>query len=96
MNDDRVQFWVLYSTRFADGFGFITLVTLLPSYINVLDPSGATIFGVTVGAGFVIGMYTTGFTLAQDHIDHGVDRVPRRRRVRSRYSDNNSQGVSIP
>jgi MFS family permease len=65
VNDDRVLFWVLYATRFADGFGFITLVTLLPSYINVLDPSGATIFGATVGAGFVIGMYTTGLTLAQ-------------------------------
>ena len=65
MNDDRVQFWALYATRFADGFGFITLITLLPSYINTLDPSGATVLGVTVGAGFVIGMYTTGFTLAQ-------------------------------
>jgi MFS family permease len=37
----------------------------LPYYINELDPSATTVFGVTLGAGFVIGMYTTGFTLAQ-------------------------------
>lgn len=62
---DNTQFWVLYLTRFAEGFGFITLVTLLPVYINVLDPSATTIFGLTISAGFIIGMYTTGFTLAQ-------------------------------
>lgn len=36
--DDTVQFWVLYLTRFAEGFGFVTLLTLLPTYINALDP----------------------------------------------------------
>ena len=61
----RSQFWALYLTRFAEGFGFITLLTLLPTYINALDPQATTILGVTVSAGFVIGMYTTGFTLAQ-------------------------------
>jgi len=65
VNDDRSQFYALYLVRFAEGFGFITLITLLPYYINELDPSATSIFGVTVGAGFVIGMYTTGFTLAQ-------------------------------
>ncbi|GAB7020875.1 MFS transporter [Halostagnicola bangensis] len=65
MNDKRVQFWVLYLTRFAEGFGFITLITLLPYYINTLDPSGTTLFGLTISAGIVVGMYTSGFTLAQ-------------------------------
>ncbi|GAA0509544.1 Predicted arabinose efflux permease, MFS family [Halorubrum aquaticum] len=63
--DNRSQFWALYLTRFAEGFGFITLLTLLPTYINTLDPQATTVLGVTVSAGFVIGMYTTGFTLAQ-------------------------------
>ncbi|WP_436901296.1 MFS transporter [Halovenus halobia] len=63
--DERSQFWALYLTRFAEGFGFITLITLLPTYINTLDPQGATVFGLTISAGFIIGMYTTGFTLAQ-------------------------------
>ncbi|WP_144920931.1 MFS transporter [Halorubrum salsamenti] len=61
----RSQFWALYLTRFAEGFGFITLLTLLPTYINTLDPQSATVLGVTISAGFIIGMYTTGFTLAQ-------------------------------
>ncbi|WP_276256120.1 MFS transporter [Halomontanus rarus] len=65
MNDNRPQFWALYLTRFAEGFGFITLITLLPYYINALDPSGTTVLGVTISAGFIIGMYTTGFTIAQ-------------------------------
>ena len=59
------QFWVLYLTRFAGGFGFITLLTLLPTYINTLDPQPVTILGISLSAGFVVGMYTTGFTLAQ-------------------------------
>jgi len=62
--DDR-QFLVLYLTRFAEGFGFITLLTLLPTYINTLDPQTTTVLGVTISAGFIIGLYTTGFTLAQ-------------------------------
>ena len=61
----RTQFWALYLTRFAEGFGFITLITLLGTYINALDPQATTVLGVTVSAGFIIGMYTTGFTLAQ-------------------------------
>lgn len=63
--DQRLQFWTLYLTRFTEGFGFITLLTLLPTYINTLDPQATTIFGVTISAGLIIGMYTTGFTLAQ-------------------------------
>lgn len=63
--DNRSQFWALYLTRFAEGFGFITLLTLLPTYINTLDPQATTVLGVTISAGLVIGMYTTGFTLVQ-------------------------------
>ncbi|UTF52543.1 MFS transporter [Natronosalvus rutilus] len=65
MDDKRVQFWVLYLTRFAEGFGFITLITLLPYYINSLDPSSTTVLGITISTGLIIGLYTTGFTLAQ-------------------------------
>jgi MFS family permease len=57
-------FVALYLARFAGGFGFITLATLLPKYIEALDPSAMTLFGVTVSAGLVIGLFTTGFTLS--------------------------------
>ncbi|RQG98123.1 MFS transporter [Natrarchaeobius oligotrophus] len=65
MNEDRRQFWALYLTRFAEGFGFITLVTLLPYYINALEPTDTTILGLTISAGLIVGLYTTGFTFAQ-------------------------------
>ena len=65
MSDNRAQFRALYLTRFAEGFGFMALVMLLPFYINELEPSGTTVLGVTISAGLVIGLYTTGFTLAQ-------------------------------
>jgi MFS family permease len=51
VNEDRLQFYALYLTRFASGFGFITL---LPDYIDIFDASG-----------FVVGLFTTAFTLAQ-------------------------------
>ena len=63
--DERLQFWALYLTRFAQGVGFITLITLLPTHINTLNPQGVTVFGLTISAGFIIGTYTTGFRLAQ-------------------------------
>ncbi|MWG32924.1 MFS transporter [Halomarina oriensis] len=50
----RAQFGALYLTRFAAGFGFATLATLLPTYINLYDPSG-----------LVLGLFYTGFTVAQ-------------------------------
>jgi MFS family permease len=64
VNDDRLQFYALYLSRFAGSFGFVTLVTLLPKYIEVLDPTAVTLLGITLSAGVVIGMFTTGFTLA--------------------------------
>jgi MFS family permease len=54
VNEDRFQFYALYLTRFAAGFGFVTLLTLLPTYIDLFDASG-----------LVVGLYTTAFTLAQ-------------------------------
>ncbi|MDS0299010.1 MFS transporter [Halogeometricum sp. S1BR25-6] len=66
MNRDNIQFYALYLTRFAGGYGFITLITLLSEYIDALDPTSVSVFGLfTVGAGFVVGMYTAGFTGAQ-------------------------------
>ncbi|MFC4358942.1 MFS transporter [Halobium salinum] len=67
MDRSSLRFPALYLTRFAGGFGFITLVTLLGKYITELDPSATVVplLGITLSAGFVIGMFTTGFTLAQ-------------------------------
>ncbi|SDR09290.1 MFS transporter [Natronobacterium texcoconense] len=65
MDENRRQFWALYLTRFAEGFGFVALITLLPYYINELDPSGTTVLGVTISAGLIVGLYTSGFTFVQ-------------------------------
>lgn len=54
MTQDSRQLNALYLTRFASSFGLITLLTLLPKYINLFDPSGV-----------VIGLFTTGLTFAQ-------------------------------
>ncbi len=51
---DRGAFYSLYLTRFAAGFGLVTLLTLLPTYIDLLEPSA-----------LMIGLFTTGLTLAQ-------------------------------
>jgi MFS family permease len=48
------QRFPLYFTRFANSFGLLTLLTLLPEYIDLFNPSG-----------FEIGLFTTGLTLAQ-------------------------------
>ncbi|WP_049971832.1 MFS transporter [Haladaptatus cibarius] len=55
MQRQRVQFYALYLTRFAAGFGVITLATLLPEYLNVLDPE----------SGVVVGLFVSGLTAAQ-------------------------------
>ena len=39
----RSQFWALYLTRFAGSFGFMTVLTLLPDYIDALGATGVTI-----------------------------------------------------
>ncbi|MFC4405467.1 MFS transporter [Haloarchaeobius iranensis] len=53
-DDDARQFYALYLARFATGFGLVSLLTLLPTYITLFEPSG-----------FVIGLFTTAFTVAQ-------------------------------
>ena len=65
MNENRLQFLSLYLARFAEGFGFVTLITLLPYYINALEPADTTVLGLTISAGLIVGLYTTGFTFAQ-------------------------------
>lgn len=54
MTQTQRQFYALYLTRFVGGFGFVTLLTLLPQYIDLFDPSG-----------FVIGLFTAALTGAQ-------------------------------
>jgi MFS family permease len=53
VNDARGALGALYGTRFAGSFGTITLLTLLPTYIDLYDPSG-----------LVVGLFTTALTLA--------------------------------
>jgi MFS family permease len=64
-SDTRLRFYALYFTRFAGSFGFVTLVTLLPTYINELNPTPISVLGLfTISTGLVIGLYTTSFTAA--------------------------------
>nr|WP_245944510.1 MFS transporter [Haloplanus salinus] len=41
--NDELQFSSLYLTRFAGSFGFMTVLTLLPDYIDALGATGVTI-----------------------------------------------------
>lgn len=52
--DARVQFWTLYLSRFAGGFGSIALIVVLPKI--------ATDLGIT---GVALGLLYTAYTLAQ-------------------------------
>lgn len=54
VTQDSRQFYPLYLTRFASSFGLVTLLTLLPTYIDLFDPSG-----------LVIGLFTTALMLAR-------------------------------
>jgi len=54
VTDTRRQLHALFLARFANSFGFVTLLTLLSTYINVLEPEG-----------FVLGLFVTGLTLTQ-------------------------------
>ncbi len=56
----RLPFYSVYFLAFANAMGLLTLMTLLPTYIDLLEPSG-----------IVIGLFVTGVTLAQ-----GVAIVP--------------------
>lgn len=48
-NHEKLQFGSLYLTRFAGSFGFMTVLTLLPAYIEALGATGVTI-GLFVAA----------------------------------------------
>lgn len=50
----QLQFQSLYVVSFANYFGLITITTLLPTYIDLLEPSG-----------LAIGLFITGLTAAQ-------------------------------
>ena len=54
MDDESKRFYALYLTRFAGGFGFVTLATLLPKYVTVLQASD-----------FMAGLFYAAFTIAQ-------------------------------
>ncbi|WP_394351118.1 MFS transporter [Halorubrum sp. CBA1125] len=43
MTNDELQFSSLYLARFATSFGFMTVLTLLPDYIDALGATGVTI-----------------------------------------------------
>jgi MFS family permease len=43
VDHDDLQYYSLYLVTFAGSFGFITVVTLLPTYIDLLNPSGALV-----------------------------------------------------
>jgi MFS family permease len=49
--DDGPEFRSLYLMKFASSFGVVTLVTLLPTYIDLLDPSGIEIGLFIAGLG---------------------------------------------
>jgi MFS family permease len=46
---DSVEFYSLYLKRFVDNLGYVAILTLLPAFINQLNPSGLAI-GVFVSA----------------------------------------------
>lgn len=58
MDEDELRFGSLYLSRFANSFGYITVLTLLPTYIDLLDPSGLEIglFVTALGLARVIGI----------------------------------------
>jgi MFS family permease len=66
---DSVEYYSLYLTRFVDNLGFVAVLTLLPAFINQLNPSGVAI-GVFVSA-LAIGRTVAGVPLgwAADRYD---------------------------
>ncbi|WP_101296117.1 MFS transporter [Halegenticoccus soli] len=54
MGSREFQFYSLYLTRFAASLGFISVLTLLPTYIDILNPSG-----------FVVGLFITALAVGR-------------------------------
>jgi len=69
VDDRRLRFGSLYATKFATSFGTITLVTLLPTYIDVLDPSGIAIGLFIAGLGIARGVGVVPLAWAGDRYD---------------------------
>ena len=78
------QFWALYLTRFAEGVGFITLITLLPTYV-----SGAfAVTGVVTLLGLLAHEHGRG-SLLRDYADEqqSADDQQQQRYLRPRTID---------
>jgi MFS family permease len=70
VSDDR-QFYPLYLTRFVGSLGFVTLVTLLPTYIETLGAEGVVV-------GLFITALGVGRTLAVVPLGWAADRYDKR------------------
>ena len=66
---DRSAIYSLYFSRFADNFGYVAILTLLPAFIEVLEPTGLAI-GLFV-SGLAIGRTIAGLPVgwAADRFD---------------------------
>lgn len=66
---DRFKFYPLYLTRFVGSLGFITLLTLLPTYIETLGATGvvAGLFVTALGVGRTVAIIPVGW--AADRYD---------------------------
>ncbi|WP_225335523.1 MFS transporter [Halomicrobium urmianum] len=66
---DRFQFYPLYLTRFVASLGYITLLTLLPTYIEALGATGvvAGLFVTALGVGRTVAILPLGW--AADRYD---------------------------
>nr|WP_229380478.1 MFS transporter [Haloarcula sinaiiensis] len=66
---DRFQFYPLYLTRFVASLGFITLLTLLPNYIEQLGATGVVVglFVTALGIGRTVALVPLGW--AADRYD---------------------------
>lgn len=71
MGSTQSEFYSLYLTRFAGSLGFITILTLLPTYIDVLDASG-------VAVGLFVTALSVGRTVAIVPLGWAGDRYDKR------------------
>jgi len=73
LSNDELQFSSLYVMRFAGSFGFMSVMTLLPDFIEALGATGITI-GVFFlgGAAALSGVATFGGILAFRHGREGL------------------------
>ncbi|WP_435185624.1 MFS transporter [Halobellus sp. EA9] len=72
VSQDQLQFSSLYLTRFSTSFGFVTVLTLLPEYIDALGATGVTI-------GLFIAMLEIARTIGIIPLGWAGDRYSKRR-----------------